>query len=107
MAVGALVTKLPWKQLILMLPDIAKTAKDIWNQWDSKPKPKPIDTNTPFTDQIYSISDRIEALEINEANQSKVVADIAEQLQGIAIGLKQTASRQVFIIYLCIGTSII
>ena len=107
MAVPAVVAKIPWKQLIVLIPDVVKAARDIWKRWDSKPKPEPIDPNASITEQISKISSRIQSLENNEASQSKVVSEIADQLQGIAIGLKETAARQTQVIWLSIGASIL
>lgn len=103
MAVTSVVTKIPWKQVIAMIPDVVRAAKAIWERWDAKPKPTPIDTTVSPSAQILAISTRIQALENNEATQSKLVSDIAEQLQGIAAGLEETATRQTFSIWLAAG----
>lgn len=99
--------KIPWKQLIVLIPDVVKAAKVIWNQWDSKSKPEPIDPAASVSSQIAAISKRIEALESNEANQAKVVSEIADQLQGVAIGLKETAARQTMIMWLSVAAAAI
>jgi hypothetical protein len=93
MAVATIVTGVPWKQLILLIPDVSKAAKALWEQW-TKAKPEPIDPTAPTNAQITAISRRIEALEANEPRQSKIVSDIADQLQAIAVGLGETAARQ-------------
>lgn len=90
---------IPWKQLILLAPDIAKGAKAIWGQWKSKPVPEPIDANKPPGDQLAAISKRLLALEANEANQSRLVSEMADQVQVIAVGLRETAARQTVIIW--------
>lgn len=100
-------TKIPWKQLIILIPDVVKTAKSVWKQWDSKPKPEPIDPTASINSQVSAISKRIQDLESNETNQSKLVSEIAEQLQVIATGLRETANRQIFIMWLSVGAAII
>ncbi|HNS28316.1 MAG TPA: hypothetical protein PKN91_09335, partial [Steroidobacteraceae bacterium] len=90
---------IPWKQLILLAPDIAKGAKAIWGQWKSKPVPEPIDANKSPGDQLAAISKRLLALEANEANQSRLVSEMADQVQVIAVGLRETAARQTVIIW--------
>jgi len=87
-------TKLPWKQLIVLAPEVAKAAKSIWGNWASRPKPVPIDTAKSMDDQIAEVSRRLQSLEANEKGQAEVIGQMAEQLQGIATGLKETASRQ-------------
>ena len=100
---ASVAAKIPWKQLIVLIPDVTKAAKTIWKQWDSKPKPEPIDPTATVTTQIAAISKRIQALESNELSQSKVVSEVADQLQGIATGLKETAARQALTLWLAIG----
>ena len=100
-------SKVPWKQILILLPDVAKAAKAIWNQWDSKPKPQPIDPAASVASQIAAAAQRIEALETNEKNQSEVVSQIAEQLEGLASGLRETVSRQVLILRLSIGSLVL
>lgn len=84
---------LPWKQLITYLPEVASAAKTVWNHWEGKPKPE-IDPNASVDRQLEAIAKRIAALEANEKEQAAVVSQIAEQLEGIALGLKETAARQ-------------
>lgn len=103
-AVASAATKIPWKQILIYLPDVVKAAKGIWKQWDSKPKAAPIDPTASTTAQISAIAKRIQALEENEENQSKVISEIAEQMEGLAAGLREIATRQILIFRLCIGS---
>lgn len=105
-AAASAATKIPWTQLIGLIPDVAKAAKGIWKQWDSKPKPPPIDPTATVTSQIAAISKRVQALEINETSQAKLVSEIADQLQGIATGLKETAARQTLIMWLAVAAAL-
>ena len=84
---------LPWKQIITYLPEVATAAKTVWNHWEGKPKPE-IDPNASVDRQLDPIAKRIAALEANEKEQAAVVSQIAEQLEGIALGLRETAARQ-------------
>lgn len=105
--VAAAASKLPWKTIILLLPDVAKAAKAIWNQWDSKPKPEPIDPAASVASQIAAAAKRIQTLEANEKTQSEVVSQIAEQLEGLASGLKETAARQTVLLRLSAGSLVL
>lgn len=106
-AAAAVATKIPWKQLIVLVPEVVRAAKEFLKQWDSKPKPEPIDPNASTNSQISAISKRIQALESNETNQLKVISEIADQLQAISTGLKETANRQTYILWLAIVASTI
>jgi len=90
---------IPWKQLILLAPDIAKGASAIWGQWKSKPGPEPIDANKSPGDQLAALSKRLLALETNEAKQARLVSEMADQVQVIAVGLRETAARQTVVIW--------
>lgn len=102
--VAVAASKVPWKQILILLPDVAKAAKAIWNQWDTKPKPEPIDPSASVASQIIAAAKRIQALEENEKNQSEIVSQIADQLEGLASGLRETAARQTLILRLFIGS---
>jgi len=99
MAIPLAASSIPWKQLILLAPDIARGAKAIWGQWKSKPQPEPIDSSSSPSDQLSEISRRLLALETNEAAQSKLVSAMADQVQGIAVGLRETAARQAVVMW--------
>lgn len=105
--VATVASKLPWKTIILLLPDVAKAAKSIWNQWESKPKPEPIDPAASIASQIAAAAKRIKTLEANEKIQSEIVSQIAEQLEGLASGLKETAARQTLLLRLSAGSIVI
>jgi hypothetical protein len=92
--------KFPWKTLISVLPQVTQAAASAYAQWASRPKPEPVDITATTAAQIAEISQRIQALEANEKDQAEVVAQIAEQLQGIAFGLKETAARQSVVLWL-------
>ncbi|HEY0961272.1 MAG TPA: hypothetical protein VGE69_02840 [Pseudomonadales bacterium] len=84
---------LPWTQIIKYLPEVATAAKVVWNHWDGKPKPE-IDPTASVDRQLDAVAKRIAALEANEKQQAAVVSQIADQLQGIATGLSETAAQQ-------------
>jgi hypothetical protein len=97
-------TKLPWKQILAHLPEVVGAAKKIWKYWESKPTPEPIDPSASVASQLAALADRVQLLESNEKSQSEVVRQIAEQLQGLAAGLRETAARQTLFIRLCLGS---
>jgi hypothetical protein len=90
---ASVAAKLPWKQIIASLPTVVSTAQRLWQDWRATPTPKPIDTSASLETQILGLSKRVEALEINERTQAEVVSQLAEQLQGVAAGLKEQSTR--------------
>jgi hypothetical protein len=97
---------LPWTQIIRYLPEVASAAKVVWNQWDGKPKPV-IDPTQSVGQQLEAVANRIAALEANEKEQAAVVSQIADQLQGIATGLSETAARQVLVLRLSVAALVV
>jgi hypothetical protein len=90
---ASVAAKLPWKQIIASLPTVVSTAQRLWQDWRATPTPKPIDTSASLETQILGLSKRVEALELNERTQAEVVSQLAEQLQGVAAGLKEQSTR--------------
>ena len=73
----------------------------------AKPTPKPIDPTAPMNAQVAAIVERVLALENNEARQSKLVSEMADQLRVIAEGLEETAARQALVVWVAIGASVV
>lgn len=81
MAVAAAIA---WKTILKALPTIVVAAKDLWDYWSSRQKTAPIDPNADLKTQMAAVAEKLAALEGAEADQAKLVSQIAEQLQGIA-----------------------
>jgi hypothetical protein len=75
---------IPWKQIFQALPVIVEGAKALLKM-TSKPKEPPLDPTQDLRAQLGTVVDRLSATEAAQAEQAKVVAEIAEQLQSIAI----------------------
>jgi len=97
-------SKLPWKQMIQLLPEVTRAAKRIWTYWESRPAQRPIDPSSSVASQVAAVAERVQALESNEKSQSEVISQIADQLQGLAVGLKETAARQAQTTRLCFAS---
>src|ERR1700716_1435042 len=81
MAVAAVI---PWKVILQALPTLVVTAKELWNHWQSRPRTAPVDPDADVRTQLASVAQRLEALESAETDQTKLLSQMAEQLQGIA-----------------------
>lgn len=97
---------LPWKLLITHLPEVARAAKTVWHHYQDKPRPE-IDPNMSVDRQLEAIAKRIAALEANEKEQGAVVSQIADQLEGLALGLKETAARQAMSLRLSVAALLV
>src|SRR6266851_2071283 len=80
----AVAAAIPWKVILQALPTLVVTAKELWNHWSSRPKTAPVDPDGDVRTQLASVAERLAALEGAETDQTKLVSQMAEQLQGIA-----------------------
>jgi hypothetical protein len=105
MAVTAvsIAANLPWKQIISALPEVVGAARALMKRWESKPKAPVADPAESLESRIQSISSRVQSLEDNERAQSEVVSQLAEQLQGIAAGLKESTTQHARFRKLCVA----
>ena len=101
MPVTSVVARLPWKQIIAYLPEVARAAKTVWSHWDGRQNPE-IDPTASVEQQLNVIAKRIQSLEANEKEQAAVVSQIADQLEGLALGLKETAAQQTIVLRVAI-----
>jgi hypothetical protein len=86
MGVGALLIRVPWKQVITMLPSIVKTARSLMV------RNQPAVSGT-IHDSHQDLVMRVEQLEENERMQADLVKRMAENQQGLAEGLQFMAAR--------------
>jgi hypothetical protein len=75
---------IPWTQILKALPYVVDGAKTVLKM-TSKPKEAPLDPAQDLREQLASLAERIEATDAAQAEQAKVLAQVAEQLQAIAI----------------------
>ena len=80
----AVAAAIPWKMILQALPTLVVTAKELWNHWSSRPRVAPVDPNADVRTQLASVAERLAALESAETDQTRLVSEMAEQLQGIA-----------------------
>lgn len=75
---------IPWAVILKALPTVVVTARELWKHWSSRPKTAPVDPKADVKTQLASVAQRLEALESAETDQTKLISEMAEQLQGIA-----------------------
>jgi len=95
MGVGTLLTRVPWKQVITMLPTIVQTARGLVKA-SRRVSIVPVEA----ADSPRGLALRVEELEENERIQAELVKKMAEQQQGLAEGLEFMAARITALIWL-------
>jgi hypothetical protein len=99
-------SSLPWKQIIKHLPEVVEAARELMKRWRSKPQTAPIDPSVALDAQVKSLTQRVASFEDNERAQSEVVSQLAEQLQAVVAGLKETTARQTHLKKLCVASAV-
>src|SRR3989304_6677322 len=97
----------PWKEIIVVSGKVVIAARDIYNNWKSRPQPSSVNPHAEAKAHIPAILQRLEALEATETDQVRVVKEIAEQLQSLSVGVSRTAHRSTFIMWLAGGAVIL
>lgn len=86
MSLGTILTRVPWKHVIAVLPSIVKTARGLMNSQQSAPA-------SGGRSGSQELVWRVEQLEGNERLQADLVKRMAENQQGLAEGLQFVAAR--------------
>lgn len=96
---------IPWNKILEIITSdvVINGAKDLWERWDSKTNPPPVDPQSEIKTQIEVIVKRLEALEASEPDQAKLMKEIAEQLQGVSTGLIEVSRRSSTGLWIGIG----
>ncbi|MFA7384475.1 MAG: hypothetical protein WC001_13600 [Desulfurivibrionaceae bacterium] len=107
MAIQAVAAVIPWKKVIEYAPEVLGAAKKLWEYWRNvDPKPE-VDPQSEIVTQISAVVERLQRLESSEIEQSNIVKQIAEQLQGASVGLIDTSRKALIGLYLGIGAFIL
>jgi hypothetical protein len=80
----AIAAAIPWTMILRALPTVVVAARELWNRWSSRPRAAPLDPHADVRTQLASVAERLVALESAETDQTKLISQMAEQLQGIA-----------------------
>jgi len=75
---------IPWTQILNAIPLAVAAAKSLRQFWTSRPKPQPLDPAADPRAQIAQLEARIAALEAAELEQTRLIEQMAEQIQAIA-----------------------
>src|SRR5580765_1348203 len=75
---------IPWNQILNAIPLAVAAAKSLRQFWETRPTARPIDPAADPRVQIAQLEDRVRALEAAEAQQTRLIEQMAEQIQAIA-----------------------
>lgn len=89
---------IPWREIIRIAPAVVGAARDLWSQRNAPPAP--VDTKAEIRDQVAAIVQRLQALEAAQTQQADLARQIAEQVQGLSVGLQEAARRAVLACWL-------
>jgi hypothetical protein len=78
-----LASALPWRKILTALPYVVATADKARKALSSKGEP-PVDPAADLKTQLTELAARVHDIEVAQAEQAKVVAEIAEQLEAVA-----------------------
>jgi hypothetical protein len=74
----------PWKEIYKALPVVVTAAERIWEKLASKPTEPAVDSSADLRAQVGALRTLLQEQQAAQAEQAKVVAQLAEQLQAIA-----------------------
>jgi hypothetical protein len=78
-----LASALPWRKILTALPYVVATADKARKALSSRSEP-PVDPTADLKTQLAELAKRVHDNEVAQAEQAKVVAEIAEQLEAVA-----------------------
>jgi hypothetical protein len=78
-----LASAVPWRKILTALPLVVTTADKAWKALASRKEP-PVDPAADLKTQLAELAARVQENDAAQAEQAKVVAQIAEQLEAVA-----------------------
>lgn len=88
-------SNIPWVELMRRAPDILESSRRLLD------KSRRLDEHAPEGRQgsQQQLHDRVATLEAREVEQAQVVAQMAEQLEGLSVSVKVLAARNRLLLY--------
>lgn len=87
----------PWLQIVQLVPSILDVSRELMKRTKQAPPPAP--TSSPSYDELAA---RVAGLEENERRQAELIAQMAEQLAGVARAVTDLHRR---VLWLTAGTA--
>lgn len=101
--VTTVASQIPWKDVIAAAPDVWKAAKDLFAFSTKKAEAPPVDPTADIRDQLAALATRVHDNEHAGADQAKVIAAIAEQMQAMTAHMQASASRATRLLWVAIA----
>jgi hypothetical protein len=79
-----LVMAVPWLQIVQLVPSILDVSRELMKRTKQAPQAPPPDAQRPASAGYDELAARVASLEENERRQAELVAQMAEQLAGVA-----------------------
>lgn len=101
-------SQIPWKHVIAAAPGVWKTAREIFSSSSKKAESPPVDD--PGADvrvQLSALAARVHEIDVSQADQAKLLADMAEQMQAITLQVQALGKRANRLLLLAAGTCVV
>jgi len=101
--VTTVASQIPWKDVIAAAPDVWKAAKELFAFSSKKAGTPPVDPAADIREQLAALASRIHDGEQAQADQAKIVAALAGQMQAMATQMQASAARATRLMWLAVA----
>jgi hypothetical protein len=101
--VTTVASQIPWKDVIAAAPDVWKSAKELFAFSTRKAETPAVDPSADIRVQLAGLGSRVQESEQAQAEQAKLIAAIAGQMQAMATQLEASASRATRVMWVAIA----
>ena len=86
----------PWGELVRRTPDIIAASRKLL---EKNKTPEAVETDTAHTETTDHLRNRVDTLEARDEEHAKIIEQMAEQIQGLTVGLEVLAARNRLLIW--------
>lgn len=91
--VSAVASQIPWKDVIAAAPDVWKSARDLFASSARKAQAPAVDPADDIRVQLAALASRSHDSELAQAEQAKLIAAMAGQMQAMTTQMQVNATR--------------
>lgn len=86
---------IPWDQVIRHGPKVLDAATSLWDKWNSRPRPQPVDPQDGdnVDAQMLVLIQRLQQLEEAQAASAELEKNMAEQIQNLSAGYAELSRK--------------
>jgi hypothetical protein len=102
--VTAVASQIPWKDVIAAAPEVWKAAKELFAFSTKKAGTAPVNPAADIRDQLAALASRVHDGEQAQADQAKLLAAIAGQMQAMTTQMQASAARARNLLWVAVGS---